>query len=89
MSAHHITKRRVQGRLPNRELEQARTKHKVEVEAVEQASRVQEELLVQELEQAETTLEVEVEAVEQAGRHLVVVPTTAQARLRPILQVQI
>ena len=45
-----------------------------------------EESLVQELEQAETTLGVKVGAAEQTSRHLVVVLTTAQARLRPILQ---
>ena len=58
----------------------------MEVEAAEQASKAQGKLLIQELELAETTLEVDVEAVERDSRNLVVVPTTAQAGLRLILQ---
>ena len=54
----------------------------MEVEAMGQASRAQEKLLDQKL-------EVDVEAMEQASWNLIVVPTAAQARLRPILQIQI
>ena len=61
----------------------------VDVRAPKLASQVQKKLLAQELEPAETTLEVNVEFVELGSRNLVVVPTTAQAGLRIILQEKI
>ena len=58
----------------------------MKVGAPNQAREAQGKLLVEELEQAEMTLEVDVEAVEQDSRKMVVVPATAQAELRLILQ---
>ena len=82
LSGHRLTKRPFPGRLPVQEPE-------VEVGAPKQASKAQEKLLAQGPEPAETTLEVDDEAVELRSRNLVVVPTTAKAGLRLILQEQI
>ena len=73
-SSRHETKSS-RGRLLDQGLE-------VKVEAMERASRAQGKLLDQEL-------VVEVEAMEHASWDSVVVPTTAQARIRPILQMRI
>ena len=59
---------------------------KVDVGAPKLANEAQEKLLAQELKPVKMTLEVHVKAVELGSRNLVVVPTTAQAELRLILQ---
>ena len=79
MSGHRLTKRRFLGRQLDQEPE-------VEVGAPKQASKAPKKLLAQEHEPAGLILGVDDEVVVRGSRNLVVVPTTAQAGLRLILQ---